>query len=187
MKKILVAFVAFMTLGAFAQAGGDIAPVETTSVAPVTKDFYVGISTTLGESITFEDFESFSSTGYGVQAGYVFYRDGNFDTAVEARYTTILRGDLEFNDVANYGAFVKPGYNFGSVKAYGLVGYTAIDTPIGDTDGFAYGLGASTEVYGYELFIDYVINDDSEFSILGDFDTDSLNNEVLTVGINYKF
>ncbi len=186
MSKFLVAALAALTLSAAAFAGGDIAPVVEVETAEVVvdKDFYVGISTTIGDSIVQSDFETFTSTGYGIQAGYTFYRNEAFDVAVEGRYTAIVVGPLEdFGDYQTYGAFIKPGYDFGALKAYALLGYTAVDKPQIDVDGFAVGLGLSTEVYGYELFVDYVANDaDYDRFVDGDY-----NNEIVSVGVNYSF
>ncbi len=187
MKTIISTVAALALTSAFAFGGGNIAPVEvTTEVAEVNKDFYVGISTTIGDSIAQDGFETFSSTGYGVQAGYTFYRNDAFDVAVEARYMAIVRGSTDdFGDYQTYGAFIKPGYDFGGVKAYGLLGYSAVDRPVADVDGFAYGAGLSAEVYGYEVFVDYVTNDGDHdlFSTYGE----DFTNEVVTIGMNYRF
>ena len=179
----MVAALAAMTVTVASFAGGNIAPVAEQAEIVESKDFYVGISTTLGDSIAQNDFESFTSTGYGAQAGYTFYRAGAFDTSVEARYTAIVTGSIEdFDNIQTYGAFLKPRYNFDAVSVYGLVGYSAVDRYAVSTDGFAYGLGLSTDVYGYEVFVDYVANDDNEFTGLQDGE---FNNEIVSVGVNY--
>lgn len=182
-KKLIVALMATMTM---AVAGGNIAPVaEPVVIVEQSKDFYVGLSTTISDSIVTSDFDTFSSTGYGAQAGYTFYRNGAFDASVEARYMAIVTGSVDnFDDYQTYGAYLKPRYDFGAVAMYGLIGYSAIDTINQDSDGFAYGAGLSTNVYGTELFIDYVTNDDNEFSGLQDGE---FNNEIVTVGFNYRF
>ncbi len=185
MKKIIVAALA---ASALVMAGGNIAPVEAPVVEAVEaeKDFYVGISTTLGDSIVQDDFEAFTSTGYGLQAGYTFYRNEAFEVAIEGRYMAILSGSFDnFGDVQTYGAFIKPGYDFGGITAYGLIGYAAIDRPNIDTDGFAYGGGLSADVYGYEIFVDYVTND-ADNDIFNAFEPD-FKNEQVTIGMNYRW
>ncbi|MCD6435450.1 MAG: outer membrane beta-barrel protein [Clostridiales bacterium] len=183
MKKVILGLALAMSM---VLAGGDIAPIEEVEVVQVQdKDFYVGVSTTIGDSIVTKEFETFSSTGYGIQAGYTFYRDGDFDTSVEARYMAVVTGSIDnFEDFETYGAFIKPRYNFEDMSVYGLIGYTAIDKYAFQSDGFAYGLGASVELDGYEIFVDYVINDDDEFNGLIDGD---INNELIVIGLNYRF
>jgi len=187
-KKILVALMATMTM---AMAGGNYvpvvsAPIQTIVVAPVVKDFYVGVSTSIGESITSNDFRTFESTSVGLDAGYVFYRNGAFTTAVEGRYTTIMGSFADnFGDVYTVAGFVKPQYNFGDLGVYALAGYSYVDNGLVDTDGFAYGVGASYAINGtYDVFVDYVANDDQD---LDGFTNTNFSNEIVSVGVNYNF
>ena len=117
MKKIKLSLVAMLATSTMIMAGGDIAPVEAEVVViPTTKDFYIGFNTELAKDTVW-----FSDSTIGVQAGWTFFRAGAFDTAVEARYTTNISDAF---DTYSYGAFIKPGYSFDVVKAYGLVGYS---------------------------------------------------------------
>ncbi len=189
MTKILTGLALASTL---TLAGGDIAPIKTITPTQVevSKDFYVGLSTVLGNSVTNKDFEWFNASSVGIQGGYTFYRDGKFDTSVEARYTSIYRDVADYGDVQNYGVFIKPSYDLTVAKVYGLVGYTATDFKQDklDTDGWAVGIGASKEVYpNVEVFVDYVINDDSSLTGIREFDVAYLDNQILTLGVNYKF
>ena len=182
LKTILVALMATMTM---AMAGGNIAPVQTIEVAPVAKDFYIGVNTSIGESITSNDFRTFETTSVGIDAGYVFYRNGAFSTAVEGRYTTIMGSYSDFGDVYTVAGFLKPQYNFGDFGVYALAGYSYVDNGVLDADGFAYGVGASYAIAdSYEIFVDYVANDSTD---LGDFNLDNAQNEIVSVGVNYKF
>lgn len=170
-KTLLVALMATMTI---AQAGGDIAPAmePIVVVEPADKNAYVGISTIVGVTDP-DNINWFGYTTLGVQAGYTVLRSGNWETAVEARYNT---DTANFFDTYNYGAYVKPGYNFGNAQVYGLVGYQD-----GHTNGFTdfegelgYGGGVLTTIYDLEVFADYLYGDKTQ-------------SEVVTVGLNYRF
>ena len=188
-KKILFALMATMTM---AFAGGDIAPVAEVApvqVAPV-KNWYVGGALTANQA--FEDRDWFStndknsmSYGIGGQLGYVFYRSGDFSTAVEGRITYTFMGDADgSNDFWTGDALIKPAYAFGDVSVYGLAGYTYADYDIANfnessVDGFVWGGG-----------VEYAI--DNTWSVFGDYTVrpeiaDGVDNEVVTVGVNYKF
>ncbi len=188
MKKILVAFTALM---AMAFAGGDIAPIVEEAPAPVTKNFYVGINgqalvrtvdTDIFDGTTWDE----AAYGIGAQAGWVFFRTGDFSTAVEGRYTYSWDDD-GFGDTGVLSAFLKPAYDFGPVTGYALIGYSDVDVDtIGSTDGFAWGLGISGDVaQNIEVFVYYTVNPDfnEDFKYaLANFD-----HEVITIGLNYKF
>jgi len=184
LKTLLVAMLASITL----YAGGDIAPVEPAVEVPVvqnTKDFYVGGSIIAGESITSDKFKTFETTGVGIDAGYVFYRNGDFSAAVEGRYNTLFSSIDDFGDVYTIAGFLKPQYNVCDVGVYGLFGYSNVDNGKDEADGFAYGIGASYALNeDFDVFADYVVNDNSDLDGLQDGD---FNKEIVSVGVNYKF
>ena len=171
-----------------ALAGGDIVEVAEVRVAPAVKNFYVGGSAQaiLANRVDYLSFNVLDEAAYGVgiQAGYVFYRAGAFSTAVEARYTYSW-DDKTLGDTGVLSGFIKPIYDFGSVKAYGLVGYSDVNVDIlGTSDGFAWGLGLATDINDdFEVFADYTVNPDFDAGYgINDFD-----NEIVTIGLNYKF
>jgi len=197
LKGILVALMATMTM---AIAGGDIAPVVEVEVAPVAKNFYVGGALTAqqtyvkGESDWFND-TVLSETGYGAQAqiGYVFFRSGDFSTAIEGRVAKTLYnyGIDEFSfdgdtSLLTYSALIKPQYNFGEFGVYGLVGYgtsklndsgyTARKNDIVWGGGANYALGDT-----WEVFADYTVNPAFDGVV------EDVENDVIAVGVNYKF
>lgn len=176
-KTLIASLAMVVAFSSASVAGGDIAPVAepVVVVEPASKDFYVGVNTVIGVTqFTTDNLDWFSLSSVGVQAGYTFYRVEAFETSVEARYSTDVD---DIFDTYSVGTFIKPAYNFQTTKAYGLLGYQETN---GDTLGsfggeLAYGGGASFDVFkNYSVFADYVYGDDSA-------------NEVVTVGLNYKF
>jgi len=190
MKKIMVAALAACTM---AIAGGDITPVEV-EAAPVTKDFYVGVSgqATIQTTEISDTFDSVAwdnaKYGVGIQAGYVFFRSGDFSTAVEGRYTyswdEVNGIDL---DTGILSGFLKPAYDFGPVTGYALIGYSQVDLDVlGTSDGFAWGLGISGDVTdSIEVFMDVTVNPDFNNGV--DTILLDVDHEVITLGVNYKF
>ena len=181
MKKLIMAAALTLALTTAANAGGDIAPVAATVQVEANKDFYVGMSTTIGESFRGNDMDWFDTTAVGVQAGYTFYRAGTFDVSAEARYSTSWVHSDDIFDYYTYGAYLKPAYDLGAVTVYGLVGYAAVENGR-STDGLAVGGGLAMPFgTSCEAFVDYVsMNDGTEFDI-------DRGNEVVTLGVNYKF
>ena len=183
MKKIALSAILAVTM---ASAGGDVAPI-----AKVDKNFYVGGSlqaVTISLDDSDSDFATLSNTEYGlgVQAGWIFFRSGDFSTALEGRYSYSWDND-DLGDTQILSGFVKPEYNFGALAVYALVGYSYLDTDgFGDYDGFTWGLGAEVPVSdNLAVFVDYTNtpNVDTNTRLGGkDFDYD-----VITVGMNYKF
>ena len=177
-----------------AVAGGDIAPTIEVEVAPVTKDFYVGVNgqATIATTEISDTFDSVAwdnaKYGVGIQAGYVFFRSGDFSTAVEGRYTYSWDDATALSyDTGILSGFLKPAYDFGPVTGYALVGYSQVDLDtLGTSDGFAWGVGISGDVTeSVELFLDVTVNPDFDNdinTILVDVD-----HEVITFGVNYKF
>lgn len=156
-----------------AMAGGDVAPASApVEVVETSKDFYVGISTSVGVADP-DNINWFGYTTAGAQLGYTFHREGNFEASVEGRYTT---DTSDWFDTYNYGVYAKPGYDLGGVTAYGLVGYQdGHSNDVLDFDGeLAYGGGVTTDILGYDVFADYIKGDDTK-------------SEIVTVGVNYRF
>ena len=197
MTKFMVAAVAAMTV---AFAGGDIAPIETpVEISAPAKNFYVGGGLTAvqtyvnGQADWFNDTIT-SETGYGAQAqvGYVFYRTGAFSSAIEGRVAKTFYGygidEFELDgDTAllTYSALIKPQYNFGDFGVYGLVGYgTSKVTDSGFSvreNDVVYGGGVNYLVTdSFEVFADYTVNPAFE-------DVVNVENDVMVVGVNYKF
>lgn len=185
-----MALMATMTLGL---AGGDIAPVEAPCAIaePVVKDFYVGVNgqaLTRTVDTTYLGGVNFDDTGYGIgaQAGWVFFRTGGFSTALEGRYTYSWDNGL-LGDTGVLSGYLKPAYNFGPASAYALIGYSSVDVQtIGTSDGFAWGLGLSTDLTDtFEAFVDFTTNpdfNDGTYLAVTNFD-----HKVITLGLNYKF
>ena len=171
MKKMLLGLALASTI---LMAGGNVAPADNAVVAPIveSQDGYFGVSTSVGVSDR-NDIDWFGLTSVGVQAGYTIYRNENFTTSVEGRYTT---DTMDWFDTYTYGLYAKPGYDMGGVTAYGLLGYQdGSSNEVLDFDGeFAYGGGVTTDVFGYDVFVDYVYGNDTK-------------SEIVSIGMNYKF
>lgn len=200
MKKLHLSLAAFLAMGTFAVAGGDIAPVEPVVETPVvveepsTGAFYVG----LGYSYMNMNIDGYPDPNISTNlasvpevdhdgdavlllAGYNF----NEYVGVEARYAG-------FTDcLENAGIYLKPQYPIGAVTVYGLLGYgeTSYDNGTVDLseDGFQWGIGANYAVTeSIAVFVDYTnLYDDSGFdNHLSHVDhmVDSIN-----VGVTYTF
>lgn len=189
-KKIMMIVIASIGL----MAGGDIAQINTPDV--VDTGVYIGGGIAFdefygdGERNWFED-GKYNQENVGIQGniGYIVFGEGAWDLAVEGRVGYV---SLEDADYMWYGAYLKPEYDFGKVKLYGLLGYGTSDLStdfIGSTstvsvnssiDEFTYGAGVE---YKYAsnvgVFIDY--------NVLPEFRNDDVNNDVITLGINYYF
>lgn len=184
MKKFMVAAAAATTM---AVAGGAIAPVELVEVT-AQKDFYVGGHWTANQLVIDGEREFFESsvTGYGLgaQAGYTFINSDDFTTAVEGRITYTFMGEATDNEFWTGDIMLKPGYDFAGASVYALAGYTYTDFDIdnfGDDtrDGFVWGAGVEfTVADDIKVFGDYTVRPEI---------TDVIDNEVLTLGVNYAF
>ena len=196
MTKFVTAAVAAMTV---AFAGGDVTPIEVVEVTPAN-NFYVGGALTAtqtyvnGESNWFSDTDS-AETGYGfgAQAGYTFYRCGAFEAALEGRIQKTfwdygIKGwEDNSEELTTYSALIKPQYNFDEFGVYGLVGYGASKFEIGDfkvrENGLVYGAGAQYAINdSWAVFGDYTVN--PAFEVEGFKD---IENDVVAIGVNYKF
>jgi opacity protein-like surface antigen len=194
MKKILTALIATMTFGF---AGGDIAPVAEVKAVEVTPTYWTGahIGAGLtanqaylrGESDWFNDTD-YAETGYGFNliAGYKFYNDGTFGVAGEVRYGQGFWSNNELDSETSFVA-LKPSYNVNeNIDVYMLLGYGHSKVDDGyisvSDNGFVYGGGAEYAVTkNVGVFMDYVVNAPI------DFDDDKIENDVITLGVNYKF
>jgi len=195
LKKITMALVAATTM---AMAGGNIAPVEV-EVEQALTGFYVGGAysatandITLGGVNGFDLGTDATHNGFTGIAGYNI----NEYVAVEGRYTWMatetyaLASDLDGN---TWGVYVKPQYGFGDAKIYGLLGYgqttvsgSALD--VLDNEGsFQYGVGAAYSVTrNVEVFGDWIrAYDDS--TAVNELANASVESDVFTFGVNYKF
>lgn len=208
MKKFNLSLAAFLAMGTFAVAGGDIAPVEPVIETPVVEEtkspFYIGLGysymnmnidgytrsttvtpagtaavpTTTLVSVAEEDH---NGDAILVLAGYNF----NDYVAVEGRYAG-------FTDcLDNAGIYLKPMYPFGEITLYGLLGYGETSYDNGTVDlsesGFQWGVGANYAITEkVAVFVDYTnLYDDSGFdNHLTDVDflVDTVN-----VGFTYTF
>lgn len=138
MKKITNLLVVVSTIGSFAFAGGDIAPVEPAAevlaVPETTSGFYVGAGATLlidkfsSLDSSYLGDETFNDVGVMLQAGYEF----NKYLAVEGRYwgvgsKSFYMSDIDYDmnaKISAYGIFVKPMYPVtDKFTVYGLLGY----------------------------------------------------------------
>jgi len=184
MKKLNLSLAAIFAMGAFAVAGGDIAPVEPVVQEPVvesTGTFYLG----LGYGYFDQTMDSIANTSINLetetdnvmlQAGYQF----NEYIAVEARAWFAVgdatmsasqgyrgvSGDLS-GDYSSWGIYVKPMYPVtDAFNVYALLGYASTsiepdsasaDNYFWDTDEFSWGLGAEFGVTeNVYIFADYV-------------------------------
>ena len=142
-------------------AGGDLA--SYVQVEPAKTGFYVGAN--YAGSTTNCAATDGKADGAGVLVGYDFGKVAFVDVAGELRGSRIAGETV-------VSTFVKPGYDFGIAKVYGLAGYEKVTTYASDFD-FAYGAGVSKEVLkDVEVFADVV-------------DGQTVN--TLTAGVNYKF
>jgi len=168
MRKLKLLFLAFVFTGSALFAG----------------DYYLGVSTqTLRQftsgSVVFPG--NLEKVGYGVglQGGYVFFKKGNFSTAVEGRYSYTWN---PVSDTEILSVFLKPAYStsFYNVTVYGLLGVSTVHNRAvkGWNNGFAYGLGIQKPVLkNVDIFLDYTINAKQ----------DGARPNALTLGFNYKF
>ncbi len=206
----LFGFSLFLFPGSHLFAGGNVAPIEESVIAPVVindSGFYLGLgfsSMSLNNDLTDEEF---SANGIMLQAGYQYNRY----IAVEGRYTLHM-GDVEYDhgstsnpnyddypaDFTNIAIYLKPMYPIGDFSIYALLGYGEVELtniPLGGPgigadraeSGFQWGLGAS---YAFNEnisgFVDYVrMYDGTGFNYRA-MDADIVA-DAWTLGVSYKF
>ncbi|BAF71847.1 porin family protein [Sulfurovum sp. NBC37-1] len=212
MKNIKLTVAVFCAMGAFAMAGGDIAPVEPVEEIPVVVSsdagFYVGLAYAAVHNevaISNGRYGDVDYHGYMLQAGYKF----NPYIAVEARYwdtkddkitTTHPTGGTRTLDAQfdAWGVYLKPMYPVTeALDVYVLLGWGHQDSQHGPYNpkdsSFSWGGGASYSLTeNISVFADYVrIYDDTAikgnvnpFGEIIDVDVESSS---WNIGLSYKF
>ena len=217
MKKFNLSLAAFLAMGTFAMAGGDVAPVQPVVETPVvveepsTGAFYVGIAygaanydataTITGLTdlpLTASRDEDYSAVM--LQAGYKF----NPYIAVEGRYWFGLDEDVGNNQDLNidtWGIYAKPMYPVtGAFDIYGLLGYADSDAEVSgpggtvsppyDMDGFSWGIGgAYTFTENLSVFVDYTSLYDDDNTITDGNIVENIDEEIASwnFGVTYTF
>ena len=193
MKKILA--VMLMFTGLF--AGGRVVDIYQTPSCPDKSNLYIGIGLAYDELYLdgYEDWTKdgpFNVSNPGIQAtlGYTIFGYNNWKFSVEGRVGYVDLGNgIEYKW---YGVYTKPEYTIGKFNLYGLLGYgtsdasvTFYDYPVditinGTVSDFTYGAGISYDVdEKWQVTLDYVVEPE--------FRDDDINNDVVTLGVNYKF
>ncbi|MCB5278920.1 MAG: porin family protein [Candidatus Cloacimonetes bacterium] len=169
MKKAILIILA---LGAMASANG----------------FYGGVSE-INHQRFFNDSRDWFSTGHdnslnygaGVQLGYNAGNIGEMEVAAELRASKVYVDTFDgTKDMDTYSAFVKLGTDISGFTPYLLAGYTVIDSELDHITvrDFSWGLGISKAISDkVDIFVDYTVLPKIRV----------VNNEVVTVGLNYKF
>lgn len=168
-----------------------------------TSAFYIGVGASYFNLKNSRTEETFTSLGAMLQLGYKY----NNYIGIEARYGQSVgdvaydKGNTRFSDISNYpttssnmAIYLKPQYPLGDFSIYGLLGYGMVkytDLPIGTKDrkesSFQWGLGAEYLVMeDISLFADYShLYDDTGLD--GHIPNSDVYNDVVTVGLSYKF
>lgn len=169
MRKIILTMLA---LGAIASANG----------------FYGGISE-VNHQRFFNDSRDWFSTGHynglnygaGVQLGYNAGNVGDMIVGAELRASRVFCDTFDgTKDMDTYSAFVKMGTDLSGFVPYLLAGYTVIDSELDHivVEDFSWGLGVSKAITDkVDVFVDYTVLPKIRI----------VNNEVVTIGLNYKF
>ena len=208
MKKLNLSLTAFLAMGTFAIAGGDIAPVEPVIETPVaeetTSPFYVG----LGYSYMNMNIDAYTMSTTGTTAGATAAPTTTLVSVPEEDHNgdaILLLAGYNFNEYVglearyagftdcldNAGIYLKPMYPFGDITLYGLLGYGETSYDNGSVDlsesGFQWGIGANYAINEkVAVFVDYTnLYDDNGFDNHlphVDFMVDAVN-----VGVTYTF
>jgi len=209
--------VAVLAISSFANAGGDIAPiepvVEVESHEIYESSFYVGLGYSYINSNN-DAQPAFTSPGYGIGlqptrgseiditgdaftliAGYNF----NKYFAVEGRYSATF-GDLTFDDgagetdfngdISNLALYLKPMYPIGGLTLYGLLGYgeVTVDDAWGENSESDFQWGIGASYAATENVSIFV-----DYTVLYDdsgFDSIVLGDyqiDAINIGITYTF
>ena len=203
MKKFTLSMITVMTMGTFAVAGGDIAPVEeivevaTPIIVEDDSNFYVGVAYSYVDAEI--DAEQ-TGNAYTLLAGYNY----NKYIAIEGRYTATV-GDMDIEndksslnhsdgeidrEVESYGIFLKPQYPIGDAfSVYALLGYGSVTARTTDESGFQWGLGAKYAITdSIDVFVDYTSLYDGDMNNV--VDSDLIWDSQITstnVGLTYNF
>lgn len=201
MTKITLSAVALLLTSTLAMAGGDLTEVEPAIETPQVTEtsdktgFYAGLAYSCMQLTADTPDHEHMGNGISALAGYNF----NKFLAVEGRYTTTL-GDVNYktwnvdedrsDDITNIALYLKPQYSFGTVGAYGLVGYgqTTFDNGTSFSEnGLQYGAGLTANINeSIQLFVDYRrLYDDTGF------DGNAVDSDIAanswSIGANYNF
>ena len=201
-KKLIAGFAMVVTMGAVAQAGGNVGTLVAPVVVTNDSGFYLGAGLGYADT-TFKvtdcdislDGNNLNGT---VLAGYNF----NKYVAVEGRYTWLVEegfGAIGYGRGANidvkgdsWALFVKPMYPItDTVTVYGLLGYgqtsfTSYEDIMTNEGSYEYGIGAKFAVTNsVEVFGDWTKVYDDNY----DIDNVNINSDTgnFIVGVNYKF
>ncbi len=207
---MLKTIMALAAASVMAIAGGNVVVAEVVAV-PFT-GVYAGIGATANQTYIVDNADWFTTsnlnkTAYGVQGniGYTFFNNGDVALSAEGRLGLSLGGD-DFVETSYYGVYVKPEVIFDTFSLYALAGYGELDytrtaeaanveyavtAPI---DGFTYGFGGQYAIsQNVAIFADYVVQpslDRADIAATGNsvaIYEDSIETDVITVGVNYRF
>ena len=189
--------IASLMLTATIYAGGNLYTEQEMIQDPCLdrSGMYVGVSVSYDE-FSMDYFPSpnggdYDEFGPGIQLtiGYDIFGFDNWLYSVEGR---IGYASVEDIDYSWYAAYTKVEYDAGKFGIYGLLGYGTSDATLsiyngpynikinGSVNDFTYGAGINYQ-YSDELSIvlDYVVEPE--------FVDDNINNDVISLGVNYKF
>jgi len=172
MKKIILALL--ISVGLY--AGGNYYPCD--KFQPYG---YIG-----GGAIYAEFNKESDNLGFQGQAGYMLFGEDNFSFGVEGR---IGYASVDILDATYYSGFAKVEYDKDKFGVYGLLGYGTADYSIkydylsisDSTSDFTWGAGLKYDLKNFSIFIDYTVLPDYEVG------TDTIDSDIVTLGVNYKF
>lgn len=192
MRKLSLVVVACGLAGQ-ALAGGMTEPAPEAPVAPAVQPapsfdwsgFYAGLSVTDG---SVSDGEDFNTSGFGVQAGYL-YDLGTFVVGGELAYSNADIED-EVSDITATRLKLLGGYDAGRFLPYAFVGLSDVEvsdgaTSISDTV-TNYGLGGRFAFGADGRFVaglEYIVEDKNNFADSG-FD---LDRDEISLRLDYRF
>ena len=193
MKKTIAA----MMIATGLMAGGSIATINQAPACPDKSGLYIGAGLSFDEMYLdgYEDWTGdgpFNMMKPGIQGlmGYTLFGYENWKLSAEGRigYVNLGRGI----NYTWYAAYAKPEYDIGKFGIYGLLGYGTSDATVhfndsiidvsvnGTVSDFTYGAGISYDVdEKWQVTLDYVVEPE--------FREDDINNDVVTLGVNYRF
>ena len=189
--------VASLVLTAGLVAGGQIADIYQEPACPDESKFYIGAGLAYDELYLdgYEDWTedgpfNVSNPGIQLTAGYTLFGYDAWKLSAEGRLGYVDLGNgIEYTW---YGIYAKPEYDIGKFGIYGLLGYGTSDVTVsfydypvdvsvnGTVSDFTYGLGVSYDIdEAWQVVLDYVVEPE--------FREDDINDDVITLGVNYKF
>ncbi len=203
MKKIVLSLIA---ANAMLMAGGNIG-AERIVAEVIAEDAFTGVyvggaltgvSTGLDEGRDISDIFDNDTSTFGGQGniGFTFFNDAEFALSAEARIGTNFTedGDVELSYVSGY---VKPEGVFGDFSIYGLIGYGTVEYNANsrislsadtDVEDFTWGFGTQWLVAeNISVFADYVALPSLDLRDTNLINEDSIDTDVISVGMNYRF